>query len=162
MSEDSKNSKTKEKADSETKPRDFSAKTKWELQAEEDDIKRAKIDSTQRRLFDPIKLTENANKIHEEEDPELGFIKYGELTLYDAFTIEKCKSDQDKSSMAVYLMLKKANPGMAEYTPENIVEWQRTMPMAEGAMLLLFIRRTPAFLRTQSMPGLAKTVMPKR
>ena len=161
-SDNLKNRKGKNEAESEVKPYDFSTKTKWELQAQEEDVKKAKIDSAQRRLFDPIKLTENANKIHEEEDPQLGFIKYGELTLFDAFVIEKCKSDQDKTSMAAYLMLKKGNPAMPDYSPENIAEWQKTMPMAEGAMLLLFIRKTPAFLRTQSLPGLAKTATPKR
>lgn len=161
-SEDSKNKKGKDKAEAEVKPYDFSIKTKWELQAQEEEVKAAKQDSAQRRLFDPVKLTENADMIHEEEDPQLGFIKYGELTLFDAFVIEKCKSDQDKTSMAAYLMLKKGNPGMPDYTPDNISEWQKTMPMAEGAMLLLFIRRTPAFLRTQSLPGSAKTATPKR
>ena len=94
--------------------------------------------------------------IHEQDDPELGLVKYGELTLNDAFVIEKCRSDQDKTAMAAYLMLKKAYPAMKDYTPDNILEWQKTMPMAEGAMLLLFIRNTPAFLRTQSLPGFSK------
>jgi hypothetical protein len=142
-------------------PKDFTVKTNWEEQAEADDLKRAKADSAQRRIFDPVKLTQNSNLIHEEEDSNLGFIKYGELTLHDAFIIERCKTDQDKTSMAAYLMLKKGNPDMPVYTPETIVEWEKTMPMAEGAMLLLFIRRTPAFLRTQSVPGSQKTTMPK-
>ena len=83
------------------------------------------------------------------------------LALHDAFIIEKCKSDAEKTSMAAYLMLKKGNPSMPTYTPENISEWQKTMPMAEGALLLLFIRKAPAFLRTQSLPGLIKTETPK-
>jgi hypothetical protein len=142
-------------------PKDFSVKTKWEEQAAEADAKQAKVDSVQRRLFNPAKLTEQVNAIHEEEDPNLGVIRYGELSLHDAFTIEKCKNDADKSSMAAYLMLKKGNPDMPTYTPENISEWQKSMPMAEGAMLLLFIRKSPVFLRTQSLPGLAKTETPK-
>ena len=143
-------------------PKDFSTKTKWEEQAEAYDLKKAKMDSVHRRLFDPVKLTENANIIHEEEDAELGLIKYGELTLNDAFIIEKCKNDQDKTSMAAYLMLKKAYPEMKTYTPDTIVDWEKSFPMAEGALLLLFIRRTPAFLRTQSPRGSAKTVTPKK
>ena len=143
-------------------PKDFSKKTKFEEEAAAFDLKKAKTDSAHRRLFDPVKLTENANIIHEDEDAELGLIKYGELSLNDAFVIEKCRNDQDKTSMAAYLMLKKAYPEMKDYTPETIMEWEKSFPMAEGAMLLLFIRRTPAFLRTQSLRGSAKIVTPKK
>lgn len=142
-------------------PKDFSKKTKWEIQAEQDEKVQAKVKSVAKKLFDPAKLTELVNTIHEEDDPNLGVIRYGELSLHDAFIIEKCKSDAEKTSMAAYLMLKKGNPSMPTYTPENISEWQKTMPMAEGALLLLFIRKAPAFLRTQSLPGLIKTETPK-
>jgi hypothetical protein len=142
-------------------PKDFSKKTKWEIQAEQDEKIQAKVESAAKKLFDPVKLTELVNTIHEEDDPNLGVIRYGELSLHDAFIIEKCKSDAEKTSMAAYLMLKKGNPSMPTYTPENISEWQKTMPMAEGALLLLFIRKAPAFLRTQSLPGLIKTETPK-
>ena len=142
-------------------PKDFSKKTKWEIQAEQDEKIQAKVESVAKKLFDPAKLTELVNTIHEEDDPNLGVIRYGELSLHDAFIIEKCKSDAEKTSMAAYLMLKKGNPSMPVYTPENISEWQKTMPMAEGALLLLFIRKAPAFLRTQSLPGLIKTETPK-
>jgi hypothetical protein len=142
-------------------PKAFSKKTKWELQAEQDEKVQAKVESVAKKLFDPAKLTELVNTIHEEDDPNLGVIRYGELSLHDAFIIEKCKSDAEKTSMAAYLMLKKGNPSMPTYTPENISEWQKTMPMAEGALLLLFIRKAPAFLRTQSLPGLIKTETPK-
>lgn len=143
-------------------PKDFNKKTKWELQAEELDVKQEKQDSHSRRLFDPVKLTENSQIIHEGYDEGLGLVKYGELTLNDAFVIEQCKSDQDKTAMAAYLMLKKAYPALPDYTPANIIEWEKSMPMAEGAMLLLFIRKTPAFLRTQSLSGSAKTATPKK
>jgi hypothetical protein len=142
-------------------PKDFSKKTKWELQAEQDEKVQAKVDSVAKKLFDPAKLTELVNTIHEENDPYLGVIRYGELSLHDAFIIEKCKSDAEKTSMAAYLMLKKGNPSMPTYTPENISEWQKTLPMAEGALLLLFIRKAPAFLRAQSLPGLIQTQTPK-
>ena len=144
-----------------TDPKDFSKKTKWELQAEQDEKIQAKVESVAKKLFDPAKLTELVNTVHEEEDPHLGVIRYGELSLHDAFIIEKCKSDAEKTSMAAYLMLKKGNPSMPTYTPENISEWQKTMPMAEGALLLMFIRKAPAFLRTQSLHGLIQTETPK-
>ena len=135
---------------------------KFQAQAGAADAKQDKINAVQKRLFNPTKLTEQVNVIHEEEDPNLGVIRYGELSLHDAFTIENCKSDADKTSMAAYIMLKKGNPEMPVYTPENIGEWQKNMPMAEGALLLLFIRKSPVFLRTQSLPGLIKTELPKK
>jgi len=125
-------------------PKDFSKKTKWELKAEQDEKIQAKVESVAKKLFDPAKLTELVNTIHEEDDPNLGVIRYGELSLHDAFIIEKCKSDAEKTSMAAYLMLKKGNPSMPTYTPENISEWQKTMPAwlnknrdAQGIALVL-------------------------
>jgi hypothetical protein len=143
-------------------PKDFNTKTKWELQAQKDDKQRAEKSEVIKKIFNPIELTRDANKIHEVDLPVLGLLKYGELTLDDSFTIAKCKGDADKTSMAAYLMLKKAYPEMPSYTTENIGEWRKKMPMAEGAALLIFIRGTPAFLRTQSLPGLNTTQKPKK
>jgi hypothetical protein len=143
-------------------PKDFNTKTKWELQAQKDDEQRAEKSEVIKKIFNPVELTKNSNKIIEVDLPVLGLLKYGELTLDDSFTIAKCKGDADKTSMAVYLMLKKAYPEMPNYTTENIGEWRKTMPMAEGAALLLFIRGTPAFLRTQSLPGFDTAQKPKK
>jgi hypothetical protein len=94
-------------------PKDFSVKTKWEEQAAAADVKQAKVDTVQRRLFNPAKLTEQVNAIHEEEDPNLGVIRYGELSLHDAFTIEKCKSDA-ALSLLVFVELKKIHSHLDE------------------------------------------------
>ncbi len=143
-------------------PVNFNEKTKFELQAEEQEAQEAKAKAVATKLFNPVELMKNASAINEAEDPVLGKIRYGELTLNDSFMISKCKCDEDKSSMAAYLMLKKAYPEMPEYTPENIRQWAQSMPMAEGAALLLFLRRTPAFLRAQSLRGLQQTATPKQ
>jgi hypothetical protein len=126
--------------------------------AQEDESKRAAAP----KLFNPSELMKRASTINEVDHPILGKIRYGELTLDDSFLISKCKSDEDKSAMAAYLMLKKAYPEMPQYTPQNISEWSKSMPLAEGAALLLFIRGTPAFLRTQSVRGLRQTQTPKK
>ncbi len=143
-------------------PIDFGKKTKYELQAEKQEAEEAEAKAVAARLFNPLELMKTASTISEAEDPTLGKIRYGELTLDDSFTISKCKSDEDKSSMAAYLMLKKAYPEMPEFTPENIKKWAQSMPMAEGAALLLFLRGTPAFLRAQSLRGLPQTKMLKK
>jgi hypothetical protein len=126
--------------------------------AQEDDAKRAAAP----KIFNPAELMKRASTINEADHPILGKIRYGELTLDDSFLISKCKTDEDKSAMAAYLMLKKAYPEMPTYNPENISQWSKSMPLAEGAALLLFIRSTPAFLRTQSVRGLRQTATRKK
>ena len=143
-------------------PIDFSKKTQFELDAEKQEAKEAQAKAVAAKLFNPVELMKSASTITEANAPGLGKIRYGELTLDDSFTISKCKSDEDKSSMAAYLMLKKAYPEMPTFTPENIRKWAQSMPMAEGAALLLFLRDTPAFLRAQSLRGYAPTKTPKQ
>ena len=141
---------------------DFCRPTKWELQAKENEEREAEAKAVASKLFSPSELTMQSKQIHEAAVPVLGKLRYGELTLDDSFTIAKCKTDADKSCMAAYLILKKAYPEMPLYTPENIGQWSKSMPLAEGAALLLFIRNTPAFLRTQSVHGLNQTKTRKK
>jgi hypothetical protein len=64
--------------------------------------------------------------------------------------------------MILYLMLKKANPGLNEYTPENILEFYNVFPLAEGAALLQFISEQPSFLPKKSLKnGLTSMAEPK-
>ena len=115
---------------------DFSKPTKWELQAKEHEEKEAEAKAVASKLFSPSELTKQSKQIHEATVPVLGKLSYGELTLDDSFTIAKCKTDADKSSMAAYLMLKKAYPEIPVYTEENIQLWAKSIPLAEGAILL--------------------------
>lgn len=133
-----------------------------EQKANEVSLKEAAKAAIASKLFNPMELTKRAKQVLEGNSPVLGKIRYGELTLADSFTISECKTDADKTCMAAYLMLKKGYPAMPNYTPINISEWKKTMPMAEGAALLLFIRSTPAFLRVQSIPGLVRTETPRK
>ncbi len=91
---------------------DFSKPTKWEMQAKEHEAKEAEAKALASHLFSPLELTKQSKQIHEAIVPVLGKLRYGELTLDDSFTIAQCKTDADKSSMAAYLMLKKAYPEM--------------------------------------------------
>lgn len=79
----------------------------------------ANIDTTA-KLFSPAELMRRAKETREFNHPQLGKIRFGELTMADSEIIRQCKTDADKTAMAVYLMLKKAYPELPTYTPENI------------------------------------------
>ena len=112
------------------------------------------------RLFDPVALMTRANQVHEVRHPQLGIIKFGELMLSDSETVSKCKTKDDRSAMAVYLMLKKAYPEMPEYTPETIGGFYRAFPMVEGTSLLQFFLSQPCFLGEKSVNGSNQTQAP--
>ena len=102
------------------------------------------------KLFDPAQLMRRATQIREYSNPQLGTIRFVELTMVDAEIIRQCTSDADKTAIAVYLMLKKAYPEMPPYTPENIGGFYRAFPVIEGAALLQFISEFPVFLQKNS------------
>jgi hypothetical protein len=129
--------------------------------------KKAAADQAKRqsaaKIFDPVALLKRASEIHEFTHPTLGIVKFRELTLNDSAVLEKCNTPASKTAMTLYLMLKKANPGLPEYTSDNILEFYNVFPLAEGAALLQFISEQPSFLPkkplkngSQSMPE-AKT-----
>jgi hypothetical protein len=109
------------------------------------------------KLFDPVALIKRAGEIHVVQHPTLGLIKFGELKLSDSETVNKCKDHQDRSAMAVYLMLKKAYPDLPEYTAESIGEFYRVFPMVEGGALLAFFTVQPCFLGEKSKSGFELT-----
>ena len=67
--------------------------------------------------------------------------------LSDSELISKCKEKNDRSAMAIYLMLKKAYPEMPEYTPETISEFYKTFPMVEGTQLAAILPIATRFFR---------------
>ena len=71
------------------------------------------------KLFNPIALLSRASEIHEVTHPQLGIIRFGELVLSDSELISKCKEKNDRSAMAIYLMLKKAYPEMPRIHTRN-------------------------------------------
>jgi len=110
------------------------------------------IDATA-KLFNPAELMRRASEIREFNHPQLGLIRFGELTIADSEIIRQCTSDADKTAMAVYLMLKKAYPEMPTYTPENISGFYKAFPVMEGAVLLQFVSELPVFLQRNSATG---------
>jgi hypothetical protein len=112
------------------------------------------------KIFDPVALIARANAIHEVTHPQLGLIRFGELKLSDSELISKCKEKDDRSAMAVYLMLKKAYPQMQEYAPETIKGFYKTFPMVEGTQLLQFFLSQPCFLDEKSANGSKLTPVP--
>ena len=128
--------------------------------------KKAAADQAKRevaaKIFDPVALLKRASEIHEFTHPTLGIVRFGELTLNDSVILEKCKTPDAKTAMTLYLMLKKANPGLPEYTPDNISEFYNVFPLAEGAALLQFISEQPSFLpKKTSKNGSPSTLEPK-
>jgi hypothetical protein len=134
-------------------PNNVAAHQKFKAMADSQEKKKADV----AKLFDPVALMARAGEIHQVTHPQLGIIRFGELKLSDAELVSKCKSKDDRSAMAVYLMLKKAYPDMAEYTPETIVNFYRAFPMVEGTALLQFFLSQPCFLGENSQNGSEQT-----
>ena len=125
------------------------------------DVESAKR-ATAAKVFDPVALLKRASEIHEFTHPTLGIVRFGELTLNDSAILEKCTTPAAKTAMTLYLMLKKANPNLPEYKPENILDFYNVFPLAEGAALLQFISEQPSFLpKKDSKNGSTSTLEPK-
>jgi hypothetical protein len=97
-----------------------------------------------------------AGKIHEVEHPVLGMLRYGELTFEDSFEINKCKTDVEKTEMVAYLMLSKAHPDIPK-------DFLKRMPLVEGAALIDFLTKQPAFLSPPKLsPNGSKTIRKRK
>jgi hypothetical protein len=130
----------------------------FEKMAAADDAKRSAVT----KIFDPVALLKRASEIQEFTHPTLGIVRFGELTLNDSAALEKCPTPAAKTAMTLYLMLKKANQSLPEYTPDNILEFYNVFPLAEGAALLQFISEQPSFLPKKTLKnGLPSTLEPK-
>ena len=128
-------------------------KTNDELAAEYEQkiIEDDKAQLAKGKIFDPLKLLERAAKIHEINHPTLGKLRYGELTFEDAFEINKCKTDKQKTETVAYLMLKKAYPDIP-------CDFLKQMPLLESAALIDFLTKQPTFLsQTKSSQNGSKT-----
>ena len=139
-------------------PENLARIAEFEKKAAADQSKR----ETAAKIFDPVALLKRASEIHQFTHPTLGIVRFGELTLKDSIILERCKTPDAKTSMTLYLMLKKANPELPEYTPENILEFYNLFPLAEGAALLQFISEQPSFLPKKPLKnGSPSTLEPK-
>ena len=113
-------------------------------------------------IFNPTDLMRRASEIREFLHPTLGKVRFGELTLQDSDILRQCKTDADKTAMALYWMLKKAYPEMPTFTAENISGFYGAFPMVEGAALLKFVSEQPAFLSQTSTTGSVAAPKPKK
>ena len=125
---------------------------KWNLfkgQSDAEDQKRNSALVASQRVFDVQQLLERAATIREVEVPGLGRIRFGELTFEDSFEINKCKTDVEKTEMVAYLMLCKAYQDIPR-------DFLKRLPLVEGAALIDFLTKQPAFLSPpkSSQPGL--------
>jgi len=105
--------------------------------AEHEEAQKAKA-----KVFDPMQLVARADKIITVDHPVLGQLKFGELTFEDAFEINKAKTDVEKTEVAAWLMMRKAYPDLPK-------DFLKRMPLLEGAALIDFLTKQPAFLSPQ-------------
>ena len=94
------------------------------------------------RIFDPMKLVARADKITTVDHPVLGELKFGELQFEDAFEINEAKTDLEKTEISAWLMMRKAYPDLPK-------DFLKRMPLIEGAALIDFLTKQPAFLSHQ-------------
>ena len=139
-------------ADNKAALADPANREKWSRFKEQSDVedkRRAERQTVTTKVFDVSQLLERAGAIREVEHPVLGKIRFGELTFEDSFEINGCKSDVEKTETVAYLMLRKAYPGIPR-------DFLKRMPLVEGAALIDFLTKQPAFLSPpkSSQPGL--------
>ena len=94
------------------------------------------------RVFDPYQLIARADRIITVDHPTLGKLQFGELIFEDAFEINDCKTDIEKTETAAWLMMRKAYPDLPK-------DFLKRMPLLEGAALIDFLTKQPAFLSPQ-------------
>ena len=105
------------------------------------------------KIFDPARLLERASIIHSVDHPILGVVQFGELIFRDAFEINKCKTDIEKTETVAWLMMKKAYPDLPR-------DFLARMPLIESAALIDFLTKQPAFLSPpKNSPNGSKTTL---
>ncbi len=89
------------------------------------------------KRFNPKQML--GKKIHAVPDEVLGEVRFGDLTIGDAFEINKMQGDQEKGLTILFLMLKKAEPSLT---------WNemKEMPFDIANRLLDIIGKQTSFL----------------
>jgi hypothetical protein len=112
--------------------------------------------SAKGRIFDPYELLARTDGIQTVDHPVLGKLRFGELTFEDAFEIDKCKTDAQKTETIAWLMMRKAYPKL----PRDFLS---RMPLMEGAALIDFLTKRPGFLLVQKrLQSGSKTVRKRK
>jgi len=118
--------------------------------AEHEEAQRAKG-----RVFDPMQLVARADRIMTVDHPTLGQLRFGELTFEDAFEINKSKSDVEKTETVAWLMMRKAYPDLPR-------DFLKRLPLLEGAALIAFLTKQPAFLSQRKNSASGSRIARKR
>lgn len=93
------------------------------------------------KVFNPKDVVKTAKAVLSIEDPELGAIKYGILSMNDLLEIGiQAKSNEDRSVMILYRMLKKGYPDLTEDDVRNL-------PMDTATKLLTVLTQNSGFLQ---------------
>lgn len=103
----------------------------------------------QAKLFDVKALAADTRQIYSLQDPDLGTIRYGILSVKEVKTLDLTKaiSDEEKADLIVYAMLAKADP-------ELCFEDYEALPFHLKALLLDRMSGVFAgFLPRQQPPG---------
>ena len=103
------------------------------------------------KVFNPKALFERTQRLKEINDPVLGLIKYGELTLEDSFVFAPIQDPNERTLTVAYLMLKKAYPNVT-------LDMVRKMPLAEANAFMAIVAAQSCFLPQTSANGSATTV----
>jgi hypothetical protein len=103
-----------------------------------------KAKTQNKKLFDPKELVKDSRKVRTTSDPELGIISYKPLTFGDLEEINKAGSNEEKSILALYKMLKKAYPDL---TMDDVREFgldtvQRLLKLIVGPNGFLQVPKT--------------------
>ncbi len=108
----------------------------------------------QAKLFDVKALAADTRQIYCLEDPDLGTIRYGILSVKEVKTLDltKTTSDEEKADLIVYAMLAKADPNLC-------FEDYEALPFHLKALLLDRMSGVFAgFLPRQQPPGSTQVV----
>jgi hypothetical protein len=111
-----------------------------------------KAKAQNKKLFDPKELVKESRKVRTISDSELGIISYKPLTFGDLEEINKASSNEEKSILALYKMLKKTYPDL---TLDDVHEFgldtvQRLLKLIVGPNGFLQVPKT-------SQPGSNQT-----
>jgi hypothetical protein len=93
------------------------------------------------KKFDPKKILAAAQKIITVQDPVLGEVKFGGLSIADAFEINRTENEDEKGLKVVYFMLQKAYP---DFTWEEI----KAFPFEKANRLIGIVGKQASFLRS--------------
>jgi len=92
------------------------------------------------KKFDPRQLLADAHKIITVQDPVLGEVKFGGLSIIEAFEINKTEDADERGLKVVYFMLQKAYPDLT---------WQdiKAFPFEKANRLFDVVGKHASFLR---------------